>query len=129
MYPGYKRTPAGEEEAQPLGQELALKFRALAARANYLSLDRPDIGCAAKECCRRMSAPTTQDWLALVRLVRYLVGQPRVVYHFPRQDEVREIRPFVDTDFAGCLRTRKSTSGGLAMKGLTSSNIGRPPRR
>ena len=48
--PGFKREPGAEEEAVPLDPGPALKFRALAARANYLCLDRPDIGFAAKEC-------------------------------------------------------------------------------
>ena len=116
-FPGFKREPKEEEEAWPLPPETAAHFRTMAARANYLSLDRPDIGYAAKECCRRMSGPTSQDWLALMRLIRFLAGSPRTVYHLPWQDEVRVIRTFVDTDFAGCLRTRKSTSGGIAMLG------------
>eukprot|EP00969_Alexandrium_andersonii_P039279 1721684-Alexandrium_andersonii.AAC.1 len=69
-------------------------------------MDRPDLGFAAKECCRRMSAPVSTDWAALVRLVRYLVVRPRCVCSFPWQDAGVSIRTFVDTDFAGCLRTR-----------------------
>eukprot|EP00969_Alexandrium_andersonii_P165306 7305829-Alexandrium_andersonii.AAC.1 len=34
------------------------------------------------------------------------------VYSFPWQDEDATLRTFVDTDFAGCLRTRRSTCGG-----------------
>eukprot|EP00969_Alexandrium_andersonii_P282167 12474557-Alexandrium_andersonii.AAC.1 len=26
-------------------------------------MDRPELGFAAKECCRRMAAPTTADWV------------------------------------------------------------------
>ena len=37
------------EAATPLGQEAANWFRVLAARANFLSMDRPDIGLAAKD--------------------------------------------------------------------------------
>ena len=43
------------EAATPLGQDAVHEFRALAARANFLSMDRPDLGFAAKECCRKMS--------------------------------------------------------------------------
>ena len=64
-----------------------------------------------------MSCPTTVDWAALVRLTRYLSGQPRLVYDFPWQDEVAALDTWVDTDFAGCVITRKSTSGGLAARG------------
>ncbi len=33
------------------------KYRAVAARANYLALDRPDIQYSVKEMCRGMSEP------------------------------------------------------------------------
>eukprot|EP00969_Alexandrium_andersonii_P234238 10342193-Alexandrium_andersonii.AAC.1 len=69
-------------------------------------MDRPDLGFAAKACCRRMAAPTTTDWAALVRLLRYLVVHPRCVYRFSWQGEGATLRAFVDTDFAGCLRAR-----------------------
>ena len=57
-------------------------FRALAARANYLSLDRPDIQYAAKELCRSFASPTRRDHTKLRRLVRYLLGRPRLVWTF-----------------------------------------------
>ena len=108
--------------AWPWAPELAAKFRALAARANYRCLDRPDMGRAAKACCRRVSAPSLQDWLALLRHIRCLAGQPRAVGHFPWQGAVLTSRTCVGADFAGCLRTRKSTSGGLAVKGTRLLN-------
>ena len=45
----------GESELEP---RLATEFRGLAARANYLSLDRPDIQFATKGICREMAKPT-----------------------------------------------------------------------
>ena len=44
------------------------EFRALAARANYLALDRPDIQFAVKEVARRMATPRVDDWILLKRL-------------------------------------------------------------
>ena len=49
-------------------------FRATAARANYLALDRPEVAFAAKELCRRMCEPRRRDKAALQRLCRYLSG-------------------------------------------------------
>ena len=63
--PGLKRDAEAVEEATPLGPEAVHEFRALAARANYLSMDRPDLGFAAKACCRKMAAPprwTGRPW-------------------------------------------------------------------
>ena len=95
----------------------AVLFRATAARANYLALDRPDVAFAAKELCRRMSAPRRKDKVALRRLCRYLLGAPRVVYDFHRLRGGEPLRVYADTDFAGCPHTRRSTSGGCALRG------------
>ena len=53
--PGIKEILGEEKE---LGTEEARKFRALAARANYLAQDRIDIQYATKELCRDMAKPT-----------------------------------------------------------------------
>ena len=91
--------------------------RALAARTNYLAQDRPDVAFAAKELCRSFARPTSQDERALKHLVRYLVHAPRVVYRFTFEDMPHEILVCVDTAFAGCMRTRRSTSGGMIFMG------------
>eukprot|EP00969_Alexandrium_andersonii_P353951 15441044-Alexandrium_andersonii.AAC.1 len=59
-----------------------------------------------------MATLATKDWAALARLIRHLVVRPRCVYHFPWQDEGAALCAYVDTEFAGCLRTRRSTCGG-----------------
>ena len=54
----------------------------MTARANFLASDRPDIAFAVQELCRAMSSPTTRDSDALKRLVRSLLGRPRLIMHF-----------------------------------------------
>ena len=99
-------------------------YRALSARANFLSQDRPDINDSTKELCREFSQPNQKSYLRLKRLVRYLVGLPRLVYRFDFIDKgaapASVIDLYVDTDFAGCRETRRSTSGGEAMVGKSS---------
>jgi hypothetical protein len=107
-------SPPGEEEDLP--ERSARLFRSFAARANYLALDRPDISQATKELCRRMSAPRAADLKALSRVARYLVGASRVVYEYPWQSKP-VLRVYTDSDFAGCIATRLSTSGGAVMLG------------
>ena len=103
----------GGGEAE-LPDAIARLFRSFAARANYLAMDRPDLSQATKELCRRMSAPRAADLVALLRVARYLVGAPRVVYEYPWQRST-VLRAFSDSDFAGCVATRLSTSGGAAL--------------
>ncbi len=114
--PGLRASFAEVEKDQPLPTRLNTAFRGSAARANYLSADRIDCQFAAKEVCRWMAAPTEQSWAALKRLCRYLVGLPRMVYVY-RWQKVQSVEVFTDTDWAGCPRTRKSTSGGCVLLG------------
>ena len=94
----------------------ATAFRGSAARGNYLGPDRVDAQFASKEICRYMSKPSMSSWRALKRLGRFYVGKPRLVYDYPHQ-VVRHIEVYTDTDWAGCPRTRKSTSGGCLFLG------------
>ena len=92
-------------------------YRALSAWCNYLAQDRPDIGLASTESCRECSSPNLNSFKKLKRLARYLAGLPRVVYHYKWQDAPEGVDAYVDTDFAGCKETRRSTSGGAVMVG------------
>ena len=47
-----------EEDAEALEGRQATEYRGLAARANYLAADRPDMQYAVKEICRGMANPT-----------------------------------------------------------------------
>ncbi len=101
---------------QLLPPEKTRPYRAVTARANYLAADRPDCQFASKEVCRWMSAPTEKSLVAIKRLGRFLEGHKRLVYHYPWQS-ASKIEVYSDTDWAGCQRTRKSTSGGCLMLG------------
>ena len=98
------------------GPDITL-FRGLAARCNYLSLDGPDIQYSAKEVCREMSSPVKGSLARLHHLVRYLISNPRLVWDYPYQEWPETMSVFVDSTWASCRRTRKSTSGGAAVWG------------
>ena len=118
--PGAKEEDEGKD-GSPLSPTETTRFRALAARANYLAQDRPDIAFACKEVCRRMSSPCEADWAKVKRLVRYLRDNPTCTYKYSWQrsteDNCMVADIYVDTDFAGCKRTRRSTSGGMCFLG------------
>lgn len=104
------------------------RFRALIATINYLSAGRPDIQPGVKEICRAMSAPTKSSMARVKRLARYVVEFPKLIWNFSRETKGDEdvLHIFADSDWAGCPRTRRSTSGGLV---VLQPNSGRPPRR
>ena len=50
------------------------------------------------------------------RMIRFLKGLPRIVQRISFSDHPPTvIRAYVDSDWAGCRKTRKSTSGGVAL--------------
>jgi hypothetical protein len=106
-----------EEVLEELQGEEKTKYQSLSARLNYLALDRPDIQYGVKELMRKMSKPEADDVKALKRVARYLIGVPRLGQVFHWQRRPREVRVYVDSDFAGCHKTRKSTSGGAVTWG------------
>ena len=112
--------PSGQPkswEDTELGPREASEYRACSARLNYLALDRPDILFASKECSQRMSSPRNGDWTALKRVVRYLLGKPRLVRKVVWQEKPKLISAFSDSNWAGCHDTRKSASGACFMHG------------
>ena len=106
-----------EEVEEELSSEQSTAYRASVARANYLTQDRSDIQYATKELCRKMSSPNSEDWNKLKRLARYLVDKLRSRMLYAYQSKPDSLDVYTDTDFAGCARTRKSTSGGVIMYG------------
>ena len=63
-----------------------------------------------------MAKPSELAIQALKRSGRYLKTHPRMVFSLPFQT-ANTIEVYSDTDSAGCVRTRKSTSGGCMMIG------------
>ena len=114
--PGIDEKDEDEPESK-LNDQWASRYRSLVARANYLATDRPDIGFSVKELCKSMSSPTNSSWDKLIRVVKYLKRCPRLVISYDWQDEDAELQVYSDANWAGCRKTRKSTSGGVIMKG------------
>ena len=104
------------DEIELEGRE-ATEHRGVAARLNYLVSDRADIQFATKELARTMSRPTRGDTQKGKRIARYLQGRPRVVLNFDWCDPISELKAYSDSDWAGCVASRKSTSGGVMSGG------------
>ena len=115
VVPGIKEKPVEEDEEELTASE-ARVFRSVVARANYLAQDRPDVRYSCKELCRAMSRPCVGAWRALKKLCRYLKGNPAIVQSVPIGiGSCHQLDVFVDSDWAGCASTRKSTNGGAVM--------------
>jgi hypothetical protein len=78
-----------EEGGEELGEFDASRYRAIAARANYLAQDRADVHLAAKEISRFTSNPEPEDWRMAKRLGRYLKENVRMVLE---ENEAQHLR-------------------------------------
>jgi hypothetical protein len=109
--------PEEVEEGKLLEGSEATRYRALCARLNYLAQDRPDIRYPSKEASKWMAKPAEGHWHLLKRIGRYLKGTPRLVQRFLWQGPVSTAEAHVDSDWAGCRKTCRSTSGGAIRLG------------
>ncbi len=64
-----------------------------------------------------MSGPKETNFRARKMLGRYMKGSPRYLSNFHYQRRINKLAVYVDTDHVGCLRTRRSTSGGVILLG------------
>ena len=106
-----------EELKDFMDKDAAKEFRRSAARINYMSLERPDLGQASKEISKKMSQPRIGDEKLIKRLIRYLLRYPTMVSYFDYQKHTRRLTVFTDSDWANDAVTRKSTSGGAILWG------------
>jgi len=117
-------TPGLRDEREKLSEDIKIedkkriaRFRRGAAQANYLSLDNPKLAFASKEISRGMASPTEGDEKKLKRLVRYLKQEGGVKYMYYWQERPGALHCHADSDWAGCQKTRRSTSGGTIVHG------------
>ena len=100
-----------------LNSDLVPVFKSCCMRLNFVALDRVDIAFLAKELARTMSRPTKAAFEHMKHLVRYLLGNRRLVWVFRRQHLPTHIDIFCDSNWAGCTVTRKSTTSFVACLG------------
>ncbi|CAK0853831.1 unnamed protein product [Prorocentrum cordatum] len=105
------------DRGRVLEGEEATRYRGLVMRASYLSEDRPDIKYADKGAAKCMHEPCEHGVELVKRIARYLLGRPRLIQRFRRQRWSGVLMGSSDSDFAGCLETRKSTSCGVSQLG------------
>ena len=70
-----------------------------------------------RQASQSMANPTEDDWGKIKKIVRYLKGCPSYVNRFRYQEDPNSLTAWSDSDFAGCLKARKSTSGGAVKVG------------
>jgi hypothetical protein len=109
-----EETDDGEDMAEWQTDTL---YRALAARINYMALDRPDLQYSSKGISQFMSSPCRLGWRRLKRLGKYLINNGHMIQMFRFESHTEKITADGDSDWAGEKADRKSTSGGVLRMG------------
>ena len=94
-------------------------YQAVVGSLLYLSTKtRPDIAFAVSIAARFCASPTKEHWTAVKRILRYLNGTQQfgLLYKANTSSE-SEIAGFSDSDWAGDVGDRKSTSGYVFLLG------------
>ena len=108
-----------QDADSPLSAADHATFRTCVGKLLWLAFVRPDISYAVKELSRDVKGPTMESLAKLKHLLRFLAGNKHSVLRLRPTEtladwkSVLDIRCFVDSDWAGCNKTRKSTSGSI----------------
>ncbi|GJU42052.1 retrovirus-related pol polyprotein from transposon TNT 1-94 [Tanacetum coccineum] len=93
-----------------------IKYRSMVGALMYLTASRPDIVHATCYCACYQAKPTEKHLTAVKRIFWYLKDSINMGLWYPK-DIGLELTAFSDSDHAGCLNSRKSTSGGIRFIG------------
>ena len=89
---------------------VALYQQAIGCLTYASTTTRPDITVAVSILSQYMSAPSTEHWLCVKRVLRYIRGTSDYGLCFSA-NQMNELTGFADADWAGDTDTRRSTSG------------------
>ena len=107
--------PRDSSRTIKLSPQDSTSCRSNVMRLAYLSADRIELQFASKESARAVAEPTTADVEALKRCSRFCLKYPRCIQSFERQEIVpKQITCYSDSNFVGCLHSRKSTVVSLS---------------
>nr|GEV79207.1 hypothetical protein [Tanacetum cinerariifolium] len=91
-------------------------YRSKIGSLMYLTSSRLDIVQAVCFCARYQSRPTEKHLKEVKRIFRYLRGTVNMGLWYPKGSSF-DLITFLDDDHAGCIDSRKSTSGGIQFLG------------
>ncbi|GJY88119.1 putative ribonuclease H-like domain-containing protein [Tanacetum coccineum] len=91
-------------------------YRSMIRSLMYLTSSRPDIMFSVCACSRFQVQPKVSYLNAIKRIFRYLKGQPKLgLWYF--KDSPLTLEAISDSDYAGAILDRKSTTGGCQFLG------------
>ena len=90
-----------------------IPYRSAVGSLLWLALTfRPDIAFAVAQVARFAASPRPSHWTAVKRIMRYLKGTTKFGIAFQKQEPSDfMLQGYSDSNWAGCVETRKSTGG------------------
>ena len=92
-----------------------LDYRGCIGSLRYLAdTTRPDIDEAVSKMSRYSNDPGMEHWMGVKRIMRFLKGTTEYGIRYT-SGESTELHAYSDADYAGCVDSRRSVSGYIAM--------------
>ena len=88
----------------------ATKYRSIIGSLRYLVNSRPDLAFSVGMVSRFMETPNSEHWAAVKRIIRYVAGTTEFGCKFVKGSN-SELLGYTDSDHAGDIEKRKSTTG------------------
>nr|GEV77970.1 ribonuclease H-like domain-containing protein [Tanacetum cinerariifolium] len=96
-------------------------YRSLAGSLQYLTFTRPDISYAVQQVCLYMHDHRKPQFASLKWILRYVRGTLDYGLQLFSSSTTTDLVAYSDTDWAGCLTNRRSTSGYCVFLATTYS--------
>ena len=86
------------------------EYRRIVSTLQYLTLTCPDLSYVVNTFCQYMHAPTNEHFQMVKRILHYVKGTLSLGVRILCKSSI-DLFVFSDADWAGCLITRRSTTG------------------
>lgn len=107
-----KMSPNSKEEQEEMS---TVPYRQAVGSLMYAAVvSRPDITYAVSNVSRFLDKPGKEHWMAVKKILRYIRGTLEYGLLYKADNEY--LRGYTDSDYAGCVDTRRSTSGFIFIK-------------
>lgn len=105
-----------KESIQDNAEEIKFPYREAVGSLIYLSTKtRPDVSFAVNYESRSVEKPTQEDLTQVKRTMRYLKDTAGLGILYKNSGNLDKLTVFSDSDYAGDLKTRRSTTGYICM--------------